>query len=486
MNNYPNDHREQNENQNTYPNREQGQFGTPQPHESSPTAQSWSNTGTGWIVGGQGQPNGYSPYGQPYASYAAPVSAPKKAKREKKGGIGAGAVALLLVACLLLGAGAGIGGAYFVLQTNEPVDTSPLSDGADRIDETTEKTPWSSEHETATFEKSEGTQVVVERVGIGSAEGASMSIAEVVEKVKHSVVEITTETAVRGSYFSQYVTSGAGSGVIIAKEGYVITNHHVIDGADTIVVRTTDGKEYTARLIGSDAASDVAIIKIDPAENALTVATLGDSAKLMVGEDAIAIGNPLGSLGGTVTNGIISALDREITVQGESMRLLQTNAAVNPGNSGGGLFNLAGELIGIVNAKSSGEDVEGLGFAIPINTAEEVAAQLIEFGYVRGRVDIGLKLIDITSIFDLMAYNLSSPGVYVYESPYNDQIKSGDRIQSVNGVAVTSAAEVKAAYRDCAVGDVIPVSIVRGNRVVEVKVTLIELVPTSNGVQFGD
>ncbi|MBR7184079.1 MAG: trypsin-like peptidase domain-containing protein [Clostridia bacterium] len=311
-----------------------------------------------------------------------------------------------------------------------------------------------------------------------------MSFTEVVSRVKDSVVEITTETVVRGSRFSQYVTSGAGSGVIIAKEGYVITNHHVISGADSIVVRTTDGTEYSAKLLGSDAATDVAVLKIDPADTQLTVATLGDSTKLMVGEDAIAIGNPLGSLGGTVTNGIISALDREISIDGESMRLLQTNAAVNPGNSGGGLFNLAGELIGLVNAKSSGEDVEGLGFAIPVNTAKEIARQLIEFGYVRGRVDIGLSMIDITNMFDLIAYGLSAPGVYVYESPYNTEIRSGDRIQAVNGVAVNSAAEVKAAYRDCAVGDVIEVSLVRGKNVITVKVTLREMVPASNGVEF--
>ena len=120
-----------------------------------------------------------------------------------------------------------------------------------------------------------------------------------------------------------------------------------------------------------------------------------------------------------------------------------------------------------------------------IHTAEEIAVQLIEYGYVRGRVDIGLSMIDITSIFDLMAYNLSSPGVYVYDSPYNDQIKSGDRIQAVNGVAVSSAAEVKAAYRDCEVGDVITVSVVRGRQVIDVQITLRELVPTSTGVEFG-
>ena len=452
-----------------------------------PQPQSWSNTGN-WTTGSQqtAQSNQtYNPYNQGYTPYSEPQ--PKKPKREKKSGISMGLVACLLSLCLVIGAGAGMSGALLIgrfVRTEAIGDTQDDISDNDNMAESQTNTVSTSDGGTATFNKSEGTQIVIDRTGIGSASGAQMSIAEVVAAVKDSVVEITTETVVRGNYFSQYVTSGAGSGVIIAKEGYVITNHHVIDGADNIVVRTTDGTEYTATLVGSDATTDVAVLKIDPAGATLTVATLGDSSKLMVGEDAIVIGNPLGSLGGTVTNGIISALDREITIEGESMRLLQTNAAVNPGNSGGGLFNLAGELVGIVNAKSSGEDVEGLGFAIPINTAQEIAEQLIEFGYVRGRVDIGLSLVDITDMFDLFAYGVSTPGVYVYESPYNTEIKSGDRIQSVNGVAVTSAAEVKAAYRDCAVGDVIPVSVVRGNRVIEVEVTLIELVPTSTGVEF--
>lgn len=133
-----------------------------------------------------------------------------------------------------------------------------------------------------------------------------------------------------------------------------------------------------------------------------------------------------------------------------------------------------------------GDDVEGLGFAIPINTAQEIAAQLIEFGYVRGRVELGLKLIDISSIFDLMAYNLSTPGVYVYESPYTNEIQSGDRIQAINGTAVSSTADIKAAYSDLSVGDVVTISLVRGNRVIEVNLTLREVVPTSTGVEFGE
>lgn len=486
-----------NQNQNTTPN-EPNAVPQPQPQQPQAQTQSWSNTAS-WTTGAQqtgyqnqSQPQtqqtypGYTPYTGSYQT-AQTAYQPQTQPKAKKTGIGAGLVAVLLVACLLIGAGAGIGGALLVSRLGDtpnnegepPVVSTP--DTTVPAETTTVPTPDGG---TATFNKSEGTQVVIDRTGIGSAAGTVKSFTEVVAAVKDSVVEITTETAVRSNYFQQYVTSGAGSGVIIAREGYVITNHHVIDGADTIIVRTTDGTEFPATLVGSDAASDVAVLKIDPADKTLTVAILGDSAKLMVGEDAIAIGNPLGSLGGTVTNGIISALDREITIDGESMRLLQTNAAVNPGNSGGGLFNLAGELIGVVNAKSSGENVEGLGFAIPINTAQSVAEQLIEYGYVRGRVDIGLKLIDITNMYDLFTYGVNAPGVYVYESPYNDQIKSGDRIQSVNGVAVTRAAEVKTAYRECKVGEVIKVSVVRGNKVIEVDVTLRELVPTASGVEF--
>lgn len=472
MNNYPN-----------LPNDKENQNTASQPTQPA-VQQSWSNGGysSGPQTYGTQQPQIENSYGQNYSPYSTAFAEQKKQKKPKKNISGA-LIALLICGCLLAGTAAGAGGALLitrlVVSADETIEPAPNNGVAP--DENLLSTP---EGDTATIHKSEGTQVVVKHEGVGSAEGAQLSMAEVVAAVKDSVVEITTETVVTGSRFSQYVASGAGSGVIIAEEGYIITNHHVIADANNITVRTTDGTEYAASLIGSDASSDVAVIKIE-SETQLTVAVLGDSGKLMVGEEAIAIGNPLGSLGGTVTSGIISALDRELEIDGESMRLLQTNAAVNPGNSGGGLFNMAGELIGIVNAKSSGEDVEGLGFAIPVNTAEEIAVQLIEYGYVRGRVDIGLSMIDITSIFDLMAYNLSSPGVYVYDSPYNDQIKSGDRIQAVNGVAVSSAAEVKAAYRDCEVGDVITVSVVRGRQVIDVQITLRELVPTSTGVEFG-
>ena len=272
---------------------------------------------------------------------------------------------------------------------------------------------------------------------------------------------------------------GAGSGVIISEDGVIITNYHVIEGASTVTVRAADGKSYSATVTGGDSQADIALLKIDA--TGLSAATLGNSSALVVGQEVIAIGNPLGSLGGTVTNGIISALDREIQIDGETMNLLQTNAAVNPGNSGGGLFNLGGELIGIVNAKSTGSNVEGLGFAIPINDAVEVMKELSEYGYVRGRVYLGITYyeVDSSSIFSNPFSAYSTPGVYVRTSELNPELKSGDRIVSVDGHEVSSAAGIKAALHGHKVGDQLKVTVVRSGRTVDVTVTLYEKTPAS-------
>lgn len=211
----------------------------------------------------------------------------------------------------------------------------------------------------------------------GSTESnVEMPITEVVELVADTVVEITTTSSSYGIVFGQAIGGGAGSGVIISENGYIITNHHVIYGAGTITVRLTDGREYEAGVVGSDAEKDVALIKINA--SGLRAATLGSSRDVSVGQQVVAIGNPLGTLGGTVTDGIISALDRTIIIDGHSMTLLQTNAAINPGNSGGGLFNHSGELIGIVNAKQAETGVEGLGFAIPIDIAWETVLEIAD------------------------------------------------------------------------------------------------------------
>jgi len=299
-----------------------------------------------------------------------------------------------------------------------------------------------------------------------------LSVPEVYNRNADSVVEIRTETVQSAGRMGQYVFSGAGSGVVITADGYVVTNNHVVNGAQTIIVRLNSGESYQASLIGRDVRTDIAVLKIDA--SGLKPVVFGDSGKLIIGEQAIVIGNPLGELGGTVTDGIISALDRDIVVDGESMNLLQTSAAVNPGNSGGGLFNNRGELVGIVNAKSGGFGVEGLGFAIPVNTAAGVIEKIINFGYVPGRPILGVRLIDITDPGTASYYRVQNTGVYVYESMALNGLKTADRIISINGREVRNTIELRKIIDLYAVGDTVTVKVQRGISELELQITLIE------------
>lgn len=303
---------------------------------------------------------------------------------------------------------------------------------------------------------------------------------QVAEAVAPAVVEITTESIATDSYlWGNYVTEGAGSGVIISADGVIVTNNHVVSGASNITVTMTDGTSYPATVIGTDSDSDVAVIRI--AASDLPFALLGDSDSLTVGEEVVAVGNPLGELGGTVTNGIVSALSRDISIEGTEMTLIQTNAAVNPGNSGGGLFNMYGELIGIVNAKttttSSGTSVEGIGFAIPINTASKVVEELVEYGYVRGRVMLGITYFEVEDTYDAFYYRVNALGVYVATSEYNTELKAYDRIVAIDGTEVTYGADIKSAIKDHEVGDEIEITVVRDGKYVTVKAKLYEYVP---------
>ncbi len=301
----------------------------------------------------------------------------------------------------------------------------------------------------------------------------SLSLADIAETTKNSVVEISTETVSNSSRMRQFVVQGAGSGVVITSDGYIVTNNHVIDGATSITVRLTSGESYDAVLIGKDSQTDLAVIKINATN--LTPAVLGRSSDLRVGDLAVVIGNPLGELGGTVTDGIISALDREITIDGETMTLLQTNAAINPGNSGGGLFNANAELVGIVNAKTSGSGIEGLGFVIPIDTAKSVISSLIENGYVSGRPSLGVELIDITDVSTAMYYRVSQLGVYVAQSGNNNDLQAGDLILKLNEQEVSSSADIKSILSDYAIGDQITVQVYRDGNRQNVVVTIQEI-----------
>ncbi len=326
-------------------------------------------------------------------------------------------------------------------------------------------------------------QSVVRTDEKGNELTSPLSLEDVAENVKNSVVEITTETVQESWFIQQYVTEGAGSGVIISEDGYIVTNNHVIEGVSSIKVRLVDGTEYNATLIGTDSKTDLAVIKIEATE--LSPAVFGMSGSLKVGQDVVAVGNPLGRLGGTVTDGIISALEREMTIEGEKMNLLQTNAAVNPGNSGGGLFNMYGELIGIVNAKTSGSGIEGLGFAIPIDDAKNVIEELIDLGYVSGRAYIGVTLLDINDYMTAASYRVNRYGVYILSvqesSPaHNAGLRAGDYVEGIDDEIISSSNEVIEYIGSRSIGDSITMHIARNDKRMDIEVTLGEFIPTTN------
>ena len=331
------------------------------------------------------------------------------------------------------------------------------------------------EENTVTNVQGEVYSNIIKTAATSSNEG-EFSIKDIAKLTENSVVEITTESVIRGNRLGQYVYEGAGSGVIIEADGYIVTNNHVIDDATKIMIKLKNEEVYEAELVGRSTETDIAILKIDAV--GLQPVVLGDSSKLSVGDTAVVVGNPLGS-GATVTNGIISAMDREIDLGDIVMNLLQTNAAVNPGNSGGGLFNGNGELVGIVVAKSAGEDIEGIGFAIPINDIKDTISDIKNYGYIRGRVLLGVNLLEVNNEWDAMVYRLDSLGVYVRSVEDGSDakkagVKAGDRIISVDGNNVSSAEEIKKAVSSKSPGDKIILGISRNGREYNISVLLSE------------
>ena len=380
---------------------------------------------------------------------------PKKKKKFNGKRVARSAVALVLAAAM--GFAGGFVGAKFggsgkvVIQQVAPSSTADSASGSDSS------------------------------ITAASSSGSSLTTEQVADLVSPSVVVITTEQVVysQWSWYGQnQVESGAGSGVIISSDGYILTCAHVVDGASTITVTIGD-KDYTATLVGEDTTSDIAVIKIDA--DGLTPATVGNSDSLKVGQSVMAVGNPLGELGGTVTGGMISALNRSVTIQGSSsvntMSLIQMDASVSPGNSGGGLFNMNGELVGIVNAKSSSSDAEGLGFAIPINNAIKVAQELLENGYVTGRPYLGITYLAVTDAQTASQLGVNAYGVYVVEvvkgGPAEKAgLQAGDRIVSVDGTEIASKDDLGTLMQKHAAGDTLSITIARDGQMQTVNVTL--------------
>ncbi len=299
-----------------------------------------------------------------------------------------------------------------------------------------------------------------------------------------AVVGITNKAVARDWFNNQVeVDQGVGSGVIFQSDGYIVTNNHVISGAKDITVSLSDGRTLPGKLVGADAATDIAVVKVDAKD--LPTATFGNSDEILVGEPAIAIGNPMGlEFQGSVTSGVISALNRTLDIGERRVKLLQTDAAINPGNSGGALVNADGMVIGINSAKLAANGVEGMGFAIPINTVRPIIEELMKNGYVV-RPYLGVGVFDKeTAARQGYQLNIDS-GVYVVQVTANGPggkvgIKRGDVIMKINDKAVNTVADLRAAVAEHKVGEKVTVEYQRNGDTKKVEATLEEM-PQDNG-----
>ncbi|MCC5421974.1 S1C family serine protease [Clostridium perfringens] len=368
----------------------------------------------------------------------------KNKKVKKKSGFKRG-IALVAGAVIvaILGGAIGAGGVYYAFKNSIPVST---------------------------LENNSNTSV---NPPAFKGEDGALTVPQVVEKVTPAVVGVSTKSLVRDQFFNVKEQEGLGSGFIINEDGYVVTNYHVINGAQEVKVIFSDGKEVNAKVVNYDAERDIAVIKITDDVKMPGIAQLGDSSTVKAGEEVIAIGNPLGKeFSSTVTKGIVSSPNRKMkTENGNVLDYIQTDAAINPGNSGGPLINSKGEVIGINTAKKVGEDIEGIGFAIPIN---EVKTRLGSLS--KPILKLGITARTVTP--ELAKENKLEEGVYVvgvqeFSPAEKAGLKIGDLIVEFGGKRVKTLEElnqVKSQYND---GDSVPVEIIRDGKKVNLNLTLV-------------
>lgn len=385
-----------------------------------------------------------------------PAAEKSEAENKKRsGGRTAAKVVALALCCTVLGAAAGFGGGVLGSASQKKAGTATLLEG---------------ERETSVIQ--------VSSVDTGTL----MTAAELYAANVNSTVGITT--SITTNFWGYQTRSAAsGSGFILSGNGYILTNYHVIENSDSITVALYDGTSYDARLIGYDESNDIAVLKIDA--EGLSPVILGDSDNMNVGDDVVAIGNPLGELTFSLTSGTISALNREITMSsGSTMDLIQTDCAINSGNSGGALFNMYGEVIGITNAKysssSSGASVDNIGFAIPVNTIRSIVESIIEKGYI-SKPYIGVSVTDVSQ--ETQSYGLpqgAAVKAVTEDGPaYKAGLQVNDIIIQANGQTISGSSDLVQAVKAAAVGDELTLTVYRQGETLELMVTVAEQIQSA-------
>lgn len=396
---------------------------------------------------------------------------PPKAKKEptKKKSKGAGKVVAAAVAFALLGGvGGGVLGAYLSDEKWEKSTQELQNNLQSQINS------LQGQLTTGTVSGEDGTATVSP-----VSSGAQLTPKQVYAQNVNSVVSITNQ-GVTGNGWAQQEFTGSGSGFILTEDGYVLTNYHVVEDAQALTVTTYDGTEYAAELIGYDELSDVALLKVDA--SGLPAVTIGSSAALSVGDQVCAIGNPLGELASSQTVGYVSAKDRTVNTDGTILTMIQTDAAINSGNSGGPLFNMQGEVVGITTAKysgstSSGASIEGIGFAIPIDDVMNLVDDLMEYGYVTNQAYLGVYLEEMDANV-AQAYGLpSGPRVQsVVEGSCAETagIQAGDIIIGLGDQEVSSYSDLTYALRSFKAGDTTTIQVYRSGQELTLNITLDE------------
>ena len=411
----------------------------------------------------------------PYAHlYTNPPEPPRKKKHNVL------PIILGMIAVLIIGGVAGGLGIYAYMGgfDKAEVTTAP--------EETIEESIVSEAEELPPIETESAFNTTTIEIKTNSAAN-DLTPQDVFENYVNAVVAIANEATATNIFGQVSATASTGSGMIISSDGYILTNNHVVEGAEHLTVTMTSGEEYEATIIGGDSDNDVALIKIDAVD--LPTVSIGDSNTIQVGEQVCAIGNPLGELTNTLTVGYVSALDREINEDETPINMFQTDCAINSGNSGGPIFDMNGNVIGITTAKysastSTGASIEGIGFCIPINDAMDIVADLLEYGYVRGRASLGISCQSIPSTVT-QYYNFPT-GIYVYSVDEGSAaeaagLQKGDIITAMDGTEVSTVAELKGLLREYTAGDQVTLTVFRSESMstMEVDLTLDEKVSTA-------